>query len=150
MQTLHPCSKNSDTALTNLILGYHERIFWNSKLPKGCWSHHCWKLIPIRISRIAMSSQEYNQSINVITQYYILHKIIFTNVNYITISWLNTLRRRPCSRNLGCRGGKRRYSICKAKARMKKLSSGEFRFILLPTQCLYLLQVRDFYYFPVI
>lgn len=44
------------------------------------------KLIPIRISRIAMSSQEYNQSINLITQYYILHKIIFTNVNYITIS----------------------------------------------------------------
>ena len=44
------------------------------------------KLISIRISRIAMSSQEYNQSINVITQYYILHKIIFTNVNYITIS----------------------------------------------------------------
>lgn len=65
------------------------------------------KLIPIRISRIAMSSQEYNQSINVITQYYILHKIIFTNVNYITISWLNTLRRRPCSRNLGCRGGEK-------------------------------------------
>lgn len=63
------------------------------------------KLISIRISRIAMSSQEYNQSINVITQYYILHKIIFTNVNYITISWLNTLRRRPCSRNLGCWGG---------------------------------------------
>ena len=40
----------------------------------------------LKVVGVVMSSQEYNQSINVITQYYILHKIIFTNVNYITIS----------------------------------------------------------------
>ena len=78
------------------------------------------KLIPIRMWRIAMSSQEYNQSINVITQYYILHKIIFTNVNYITISWLNTLRRRPCSRNLGCRGGKKTVLYLQGESKDEK------------------------------